>query len=95
MELGKIKPPGLQAIEAAKEDGRWEAAYHSPGGATIPKDFLAALARNKKARAFFEGLNRTNVYSIAWRLQTAKKPETRARRMKAILQMLAEGKKFH
>jgi len=95
IKLGKMKEAGRLAIEAAKKDGRWEAAYHSPGRATIPEDFLAALARNKKARAFFGTLNKTNLYSIAWRLQTAKKPETRARRMKAILQMLAKGKKFH
>jgi len=94
-QLGKIKPPGLLAIEAARKDGRWEVAYNSPGKATIPEDFLAALCKNKKARAFFGTLNKTNLYSIAWRLQTAKKPETRARRMKAILQMLAKGKKFH
>jgi uncharacterized protein YdeI (YjbR/CyaY-like superfamily) len=85
----------LLAIEAAKKDGRWDAAYHSPGRAIIPRDFLAALARNEKARTFFGTLNKTNLYSIAWRLQTAKKPETRARRKKAILQMLAKGKKFH
>jgi uncharacterized protein YdeI (YjbR/CyaY-like superfamily) len=95
IKLGRIKDAGRLAIEAAKKDGRWEAAYHSPGKATIPDDFLAALSKNKKARAFFGTLNKTNVYSIAWRLQTAVKPETRARRMKAILQMLAEGKKFH
>src|SRR6266478_4530965 len=52
-KLGKMKEAGRLAIEAAKKDGRWEAAYHSPGGATIPEDFLAALARTKKARAFF------------------------------------------
>jgi uncharacterized protein YdeI (YjbR/CyaY-like superfamily) len=93
--LEKIKPAGVAAIEAAKKDGRWDAAYHSPGKAAIPKDFLAALSNNKKAKAFFAMLNKTNLYSIAWRLQTAKKPETRERRMKAILQMLAKEKKFH
>jgi uncharacterized protein YdeI (YjbR/CyaY-like superfamily) len=60
----------------------------------MPKDFLAELAKNKKAKAFFDTLNRANRYSIAWRLQTAKKPETRARRLKEILSMMAEGKKF-
>jgi uncharacterized protein YdeI (YjbR/CyaY-like superfamily) len=95
IKLGKMKQAGHQAIEAAKKDGRWDAAYHSPGKATIPEDFLAALSKNRKAKAFFETLNKTNVYSIAWRLQTATKPETRARRMEAILGMLAEGKKFH
>jgi uncharacterized protein YdeI (YjbR/CyaY-like superfamily) len=95
MQLGKIKTPGLAAIEAAKKDGRWDAAYHSPGKSTIPDDFLAALSKNKRAKTFFETLNKTNRYLIAWRLQTAIKPETRERRMKAILGMLAKGKKFH
>jgi uncharacterized protein YdeI (YjbR/CyaY-like superfamily) len=95
MRLGKIKLAGLAAIKAAKKDGRWDAAYQSPGKATIPKDFLNALSKNKKAEAFFNTLNKTKLYSIAWRLQTARKPETRERRMKAILQMLAKGKKFH
>jgi uncharacterized protein YdeI (YjbR/CyaY-like superfamily) len=94
-KLGRIKQAGLLAIEAAKKDGRWDTAYHSPGKATIPDDFFAALSKNRKAKAFFGTLNKTNVYSIAWRLQTAIKPETRARRMEAILQMLAKGKKFH
>jgi uncharacterized protein YdeI (YjbR/CyaY-like superfamily) len=94
-KLKKMKPAGLAAVEAAKADGRWQAAYDSPGKATVPKDFLDLLAKNKKAKAFFETLNKTNLYSIAWRLQTAKKPETRERRMKAILQRLARGEKFH
>jgi uncharacterized protein YdeI (YjbR/CyaY-like superfamily) len=94
-KLKKMKPAGLATVEAAKRDGRWQAAYDSPGNATIPKDFLDLLGKNKKAKAFFETLNKTNLYSIAWRLQTAKKPETRERRMKAILAMLAKGEKFH
>ena len=59
MQLGKIKPAGQLAIEAAKKDGRWDAAYNSAGRTSMPADFLAALSKNKKARAFFEGLNRT------------------------------------
>ena len=58
-------------------------------------DFLNELAKDKKAEAFFKTLNKTNVYSIVWRLQTAKKPETRNQRMKAILEMLTKGEKFH
>ncbi len=92
---GKMKPAGLAAVEAAKKDGRWHAAYDSPGKAAVPPDFLRALAKNKKAKTFFATLNKTNLYSITWRLQTARKPETRARRMKAIIDMLAAGKKFH
>ena len=94
-KLSKMKPGGIAAVEAAKQDGRWQAAYDSPGKATVPKDFLDQLGKNKKAKAFLETLNKTNLYSIAWRLQTAKKPETRERRMKAILAMLAKGEKFH
>lgn len=94
-KAGKMKPAGEAAIDAAKKDGRWKAAYDGPGKATIPKDFLQALAKDKKAKEFFGTLNKTNLYSIAWRLQTARKPETRARRMTAIIEMLAAGKKFH
>jgi uncharacterized protein YdeI (YjbR/CyaY-like superfamily) len=90
-----MAPAGLQAIAAAKADGRWLAAYSSPRNAKPPDDFLKALSRNKKARAFFDTLNKTNLYSIVYRLQTAKKPETRARRMQNILAMLARGEKFH
>jgi uncharacterized protein YdeI (YjbR/CyaY-like superfamily) len=95
VKLGIMEPAGVEEVEAAKADGRWDQAYESPGKMTIPKDFLNKLAKNKKAEAFFKTLNRTNIYSIVWRLQTAKKPETRDRRMIAILKMLKEGKKFH
>jgi uncharacterized protein YdeI (YjbR/CyaY-like superfamily) len=94
-KAGKMKPAGVQAMEAAKADGRWAAAYDSPRNATPPEDFLRALKKSAKAKAFFETLNRANVYAIVYRLQTAKKPETRERRMKMILGMLEEGKKFH
>ena len=94
-QAGKMKPAGVAAVEAAKKDGRWQAAYDSPGKAAVPPDFLRALARNKKAKAFFATLNKTNLYSITWRLQTARKPETRLRRIYAIIEMLAAGKKFH
>ena len=88
---GRMKPAGLAEIEAARQDGRWQRAYDS----TVPPDFLAALARDKKAQSFFEGLSRANVYAIAYRLQTAKKPETREKRMRLILAMLARGESFH
>ena len=92
---GKMKAAGLKEIEAAKNDGRWEQAYDSPKTMEIPEDLLKELSKNKKAKTFFETLNKTNVYSITWRLQTAKKPETRAARMKTILEMLKKGSKFH
>jgi uncharacterized protein YdeI (YjbR/CyaY-like superfamily) len=62
---------------------------------TVPEDFLALLIKYPKAQNFFETLNKTNRYAIGWRLQTAKKPETRERRMKAIVEMLERGEKFH
>jgi uncharacterized protein YdeI (YjbR/CyaY-like superfamily) len=90
-----MTPAGLKAVEAARADGRWEAAYDSARQAVLPEDFLQRLARNRKAKAFFETLNGANLYSIAYRLQTAKKPETRQKRMKLILDMLKRGKAFH
>ncbi len=92
---GRMKPAGLKEVEAAKKDGRWEKAYDPQGAMELPADFLQALAKDKKSKAFFESLNRANHYAIAWRLQTAKRPETRARRMQAILAMLKKGEKFH
>jgi len=95
IESEKMAPAGLKEVEAAKRDGRWKAAYDSFGNAAVPIDFLKELAKDNKAKAFFETLNKTNLYSIAYRLQTAKKPETREKRMKAIIEMLARGEKFH
>ncbi len=98
MELIKLKrmnPAGLKEIERAKSDGRWEKAYQSPKDMTIPEDFLKRLSKDKKALKFFETLNRANKYAISWRLQTAKKPETRENRMVKILAMLSNGEKFH
>lgn len=95
VQAKRMRPAGQAEIEAAKKDGRWKAAYDSPSKSTIPEDFLAALRKKKKAYAFFETLNKANLYAIAYRLQTAKKPETRRKRMEAILEMLAKGKAFH
>ena len=94
-QAGKMKPSGLKEIEAAKRDGRWERAYDSPSAMQVPQDFHKKLSKDKKAKEFFSTLNKANVYSIAWRLQTANKPETRAKRMKAIIEMLKRGEKFH
>lgn len=95
IKAGRMKAAGQAQIDAAKKDGRWTAAYDSPSTATLPKDFLAALRRNKKAKDFFKSLNKANRYAIAYRLQTAKKPETKQRRMEMILAMLARGEAFH
>jgi uncharacterized protein YdeI (YjbR/CyaY-like superfamily) len=90
-----MRPPGLEAVRKAQEDGRWEQAYDAPSQMEVPQDFLEALAKHKKAMAFFETLNKANRYAIAWRLQTAKKPETRQRRMEKLLDMLIKGEKLH
>jgi uncharacterized protein YdeI (YjbR/CyaY-like superfamily) len=82
-------------VEAAKEDGRWNDAYDAQSAMTVPHDFLDRLSENGQALAFFGTLNRANIYAIAWRLQTAKKPETREKRMQTILEMLAQGKPLH
>jgi uncharacterized protein YdeI (YjbR/CyaY-like superfamily) len=92
---GKMKPQGLKEVASAKEDGRWERAYDAPGTMSVPDDFMQELRKNKKAHEFFKTLNRTNLFSIVFRLQTAKKPETRQKRMKLILDMLSKGEKFH
>jgi uncharacterized protein YdeI (YjbR/CyaY-like superfamily) len=94
-KAGRMKPAGLKEIQAAKRDGRWKSAYDSPAAASAPMDFLAALENNKKAKAFFATLEKRNSYAIIYRLQTAKKPETRAARMRTIVEMLAKRKKFH
>ena len=94
-QTGKMRPGGVAAVKAAKADGRWHAAYDGPKRAEIPTDFLAAVAKNKRALAFFKTLNKTNQYSIAWRLQTARKPEIREKRLKAIVEMMKKGEKFH
>lgn len=95
IESGEMTSAGLGEIEAARRDGRWTAAYDSFGEAAVPADFLAEVARNRKAHAFFKSLNKTNLYSIVYRLQTAKKAETRERRKQTIIAMLARSEKFH
>jgi uncharacterized protein YdeI (YjbR/CyaY-like superfamily) len=95
IRVGRMTPAGLKQVEAAKADGRWNAAYDSPRNASMPEDFLKALHKNKKAKGFFTTLNKANIYSITYRLQTAKKPETRQKRMKMILGMLSRCEKFH
>jgi len=92
---GKMKPAGIAEVERAKADGRWDAAYDSPTDMKAPEDFLKELAKDKKAEEFYKTLNKTNLFAIHFRLQTAKKPETRANRMKIILEMLHKGEKFH
>jgi len=92
---GRMRLSGIKEAEAAKTDGRWDNSYDSPSNMTIPEDFMNELSKDPVTAGFFNNLNKTNKYAIAWRLQTAKKPETRAKRMKAIIEMLSQGKKFH
>ncbi len=91
----RMKAAGVKAFEEAKKDGRLDAAYDSPSNSSIPEDLLRLLEKNKKAKAFFDTLNKSNKYAISWRLQTAKKPETREKRINIIMEMLTKGEKFH
>jgi uncharacterized protein YdeI (YjbR/CyaY-like superfamily) len=92
---GRMMPAGLEEVAAARADGRWSAAYDSPANATVPAEFVRELVRNPRAKQFYSTLNRANLYAIAYRLQTAKRPQTKVRRMKLIIEMLARGEKFH
>ena len=95
IKAGRMKPAGLEQVDLAKKDGRWDAAYDSPRGAGVPEDLQAALNKNARARAFFETLDRANRYAVLFRIQTAKKAETRARRIQEYVEMLARHEKFH
>jgi len=92
---GAMKPVGLREVERAKADGRWEAAYDGQRAAAVPDDLRRELEANAAAREFFATLDSANRYAILYRLQEAKKPETRARRLKTFVTMLSEGKKIH
>jgi uncharacterized protein YdeI (YjbR/CyaY-like superfamily) len=91
----RMKAAGLKEVDAAKADGRWDAAYDSPKSMEVPPDFLRELKKDKDAYAFYKALNRANTYAIAWRLQTARKPETRAKRLAALLEMMKQRRKLH
>jgi uncharacterized protein YdeI (YjbR/CyaY-like superfamily) len=92
---GQMKPAGLKAIERAKQDGRWDAAYDSPSSATVPSDFQAQLDRNAQAKAFFATLDSRNRYAILFRIQTAKKAETRTKRIQQFIEMLEKKEKLY
>jgi uncharacterized protein YdeI (YjbR/CyaY-like superfamily) len=95
IEAGRMKPAGVKEIERAKRDGRWAAAYDSPSTMTVPDDFKAALNEEARAKAFFESLDSRNRYAILLRLQIAKKPETRARRIEQFVVMLGREEKLY
>jgi len=95
MADGRMTPAGLAHVEAARADGRWNIAYEGSAAMVIPQDFLDALSALPEAEAFFRTLDRKNFYPIYYRLQTAKRPETRARRLQQILEQLGRGERFH
>ena len=92
---GTMELPGLAQVESAKRDGRWERAYDGGRTSEVPADLAAALARNRRARMFFETLERANRYAILYRVQTAKKPETRADRIARFVAMCARHETVH
>jgi uncharacterized protein YdeI (YjbR/CyaY-like superfamily) len=92
---GEMHPAGLAAVEAAKADGRWDRAYDSATTVTVPDDFQAALAEHTEAQAFFETLKGANRYAILYRIHTAVKPETRARRIADFVAMLQRRETLH
>ncbi|WP_209305525.1 YdeI/OmpD-associated family protein [Blastococcus sp. CT_GayMR20] len=92
---GRMRPAGLAAVEAAKADGRWERAYAGPATVTLPDDLAAALDAEPAARAAYDALDGTNRYAVLWRVHTAGTPATRAKRIAAAVQMLAEDRRIH
>lgn len=95
IESGRMQPSGLAEIVRAKGDGRWDAAYDGARTAVVPPDLQSALDAQPEARRFFAQLDGANRYAVLWRVQTAKRPETRSRRIEALVEMLARGEKIH
>jgi uncharacterized protein YdeI (YjbR/CyaY-like superfamily) len=95
ISAGRMRPAGLLAIDRAKQDGRWEAAYSSSSTSTVPDDLQQALDANPKAKQFFATLNSQNRYAILFRIQNVKKAETRARKIVQFIEMLNKGEKLH
>ena len=95
IEAGRMRPAGLAEVEQARADGRWAAAYEPQSTSAVPDDLAAELARDESARAFFETLNSANRYAILYRIGSAQRPETRARRIAKYVAMLAEHKKIY
>ncbi|WP_070398097.1 YdeI family protein [Hydrogenophaga sp. PML113] len=92
---GRLQPPGLAQVEAARADGRWAQAYDGARTSTAPEDLVAALDANPPAKAFFATLNASNRYAVLWRIQTAVRPATRAKRIAQLVNMLARGETVH
>jgi uncharacterized protein YdeI (YjbR/CyaY-like superfamily) len=92
---GRMKPAGLDAVERARSDGRWDAAYDSPKTAKVPQDFQAALDASPRARGFFQSLDGANRYALLFRIQTAKKEATRIRKIREFVEMLEHKETIH
>jgi len=95
IESARMRPAGLREVEAAQADGRWEQAYESQSRVTVPEDLARALAANPRAGEFFATLDSANRYAVLYRIGTAKRPETRAKRIDTFVAMLSEHKKIH
>ena len=95
IKSGEMKLAGLSAIELAKQDGRWDAAYESQKNISVPDDFQAALDKNAKAKAFFTTLNSVNRYAILFRIHNVKRAETRTKRIQQFVEMLERGEKLY
>jgi uncharacterized protein YdeI (YjbR/CyaY-like superfamily) len=92
IDSGQMQPPGLEEVQRAKADGRWDAAYEPQSAATVPRDFAQALAADPAAEQFFATLTGARRFSFLYRIQDAKRPETRARRIEQFVALLAQGK---
>lgn len=92
---GRMKPAGLEAVERARNAGTWDAAYDSPKTARVPEDFEAVLDTSPRAREFFQTLDGANRYALLFRIQTVKKAETRARKIREFVEMLERKERIH
>ncbi len=95
IEEGRMHPSGLAQVQAAREDGRWDAAYPAQSRATVPPDLQEALDHNAKAKAFFETLTGVRRYAFLYRLHHVTRPEARAKRIASYIALLSEGKTLH
>ena len=93
IEQGVMEEAGLREVKAAQSDGRWEAAYNPPSMSETPYDLQVELEANPEALAFYKTLSKRNLYTIHYRLETAKRPETRQKRLREFIEMFLQGKK--
>ncbi|KAK4081189.1 uncharacterized protein Triagg1_2721 [Trichoderma aggressivum f. europaeum] len=91
---GRMRPAGIAVVDAAKGDGRWDKAYSGPATMEVPEDLEAALAENEEVKVIFQGLSKSQRYSFLWHIHAAKRSETRQRRIREFVDLLARGKTF-